>query len=546
MEQPKGSAINNETWQKRKKWLPLFLLLIFAVLVTSCIAGYILGRSAKATPRGQIIDTIILEPEAKLFHLSGQVVYSDGTPASGLTLELHSDPMTTVTDSQGGFLFASVEQGHHTVTIKSASGEIAAQRELQVYRSPKTSEPSIRLGDKDQYQIELSLDVRVLEITLELDNDHLEIHADQFTYVRQDGMVTTPTGSASILNGVIVTPRGNVCLPDGNIIFPGGNKTDTTYILKPDDSLLVNHPFSAESAEVAVNGIVTLPDGTVIQPGGHIVRPDGMIQSPGLSGVIVDPDAVTPIGKPTAANPEKKPDAKQPDDQKTDHPEPVPTAEIPADQPGSDPTPAPESPEPTLTPFPTPSSVPTPTPKPTSTPAPTSVPTSSPTPTSTPLPTPVPTADPGKFQVSTENTSGNFEKWDQYRELDLFYNALSGQPDKIAPGSRGVYLFQLQNDREETLKVTLNFTVKAGSPYLPLEFKLKAQDGSAAEAVGTLTETEELKLETEVSGKSVKIYQLEWEWPLEGHDQIDTEAGNQGGKYELNLSLRAEGSDDSK
>ena len=49
-----------ENKKKKLRWLPVLFLLTF---LTSCIAGYILGKNAGSVPTGQIIDTILLSPE---------------------------------------------------------------------------------------------------------------------------------------------------------------------------------------------------------------------------------------------------------------------------------------------------------------------------------------------------------------------------------------------------------------------------------------------------------------------------------------------------
>ena len=64
-----------------------------------------------------------------MIHLSGIVAYTDGTPAAGRRLELHSDPITTVSDSKGGFLFPNVPQGEHTISILTDEGEVQVQKD---------------------------------------------------------------------------------------------------------------------------------------------------------------------------------------------------------------------------------------------------------------------------------------------------------------------------------------------------------------------------------------------------------------------------------
>ena len=123
----------NEQKNKRSRHL-WFLLLIFIALVTSSILGFILGRQTGTMPLGQVVDTIVLEPEVPVFHLSGQTLYTDGSPAAGLRMQLHSEPIETQTDSAGNFLFPNVEQGEHSISVLSATGDVLAQREVQILR----------------------------------------------------------------------------------------------------------------------------------------------------------------------------------------------------------------------------------------------------------------------------------------------------------------------------------------------------------------------------------------------------------------------------
>ena len=70
----------------RYSGLPLILLLMLLTLVTSGIAGFILGNRSGTPSLGQIIDTILLSPDLppaeETIHLTGRVFYTDGMPAA--------------------------------------------------------------------------------------------------------------------------------------------------------------------------------------------------------------------------------------------------------------------------------------------------------------------------------------------------------------------------------------------------------------------------------------------------------------------------------
>lgn len=544
MEQQNRASAGEGDQNQRRRWLPLLLLLFFLALITSSIVGYILGRNAGPAPLGQIVDTILLAPDDKAaetaFHLTGRVAYTDGTPAAGRTLELHSDPITAVTDSKGGFLFSKVPEGSHTVYVQNPDGSLGAKREIQVARHSNTDTVTIDQLDDGKYVIELAIDVRVLEIEIELDADQLYINPDRITYATREGVVTTPSGSASVKDGVIVTPNGSVFLPDGHIVFAGGEKNDPTYIIKKDDTVIVDQPLTTGDAVVAPDGTVTLPDGTVIEPGGQIKTPEGEIKDPGEGGVIVAEQDVRPIGGDNSQSGESETTSEAEDPSEAD--EPAGPAEP---EPKPDPAPAETEPE---TPGQAESdgSAEVPAPGPTEPSAPDGSSDSGsanperPTDSDSSNDPSEPTRDQGELHVLNQKKDGNFESWTQNSILDLFYNRTTGQTEKIAPGSSGYYLFQLQNTRKMPLTVTLSIAEEEGVPHVPLKFTLHPQGKNRDGVSGSLELGKVLTLQTVISAKSSEVYELDWEWPYEGNDKLDTAAGSQGGQYTLKLTIHAE------
>lgn len=531
---PESFASQEDRRKNRRRLLPLFFFILILLAGTSSIVGYILGRSAGTEPLGQMIDSIVVSPEAgqeeTAFHLSGRVARTDGTPAAGCRLELHSDPITAVTDSNGGFLFSNVLEGEHTIYVMNADGTAAAQRNLQVSRNQEADSVSIGLAESGAYTIELSIDVRILEIVIELDTGDLYIDPDKLTYARNDGTVVTPGGSVSIEDGVIVSPGGNVYLPDGTIVFPGGTSGDPTYIIQPDNTVLVDRAITAGEIDVASDGTVTLPGGTVIEPGGGIEGPGGAAGSPGETGLIIDAHTVTPIG-----------DSKRPALPNETRPQgngdgPSNTANSGTAETGGS-TPAKEPEKPTA-------------------PQPEGLPDSKPAQTEDPAPdkqggsggggngsgggTTLPPDD-GTLQASAQKPNGEFAEWEQNSTIDLFYNRETGKVETIAPGSKGYYLFRLQNGRRERLNITLSIVEGESSPHIPLKFTLRQQDGKTGVS-GVLTDGNALTLSTKLAGGGDAVYQLDWEWPFEGgRDGEDTLAASLGEPYTLKLMIRAEG-----
>lgn len=288
------------------KWQHLLLLLFILLLLSSGIAGYILGKRTEVFRGGQLIDTILLTPEAgekpgeeagTILHLTGHVMYTDGTPAANRTIELHSDPIRTVTDSVGNFLFYNVPLGEHSVSIINQDGSVAARRDILIDRHDAVEGISIGMNDDGSYVVELAVDIRMLEISIELGNETYLINPDAVTYETTDGMVVTPTGRASVQTGPIVTPAGNICLPDGTIVLPGGSVENRPAVILPDDTLVYpDVQLPVGEILISPDGTVNMPDGTVVKPGGEIMTPDGQILTPGNGGSIVTEEQVVPIG----------------------------------------------------------------------------------------------------------------------------------------------------------------------------------------------------------------------------------------------------------
>ena len=71
--------------------------------------------------------------------ISGTLLDADGNPLVGYIVELHSEPITTVTDVNGRYTFNNVEYTNHMLTIKTPEGEEIASFELLFYPGDETS-----------------------------------------------------------------------------------------------------------------------------------------------------------------------------------------------------------------------------------------------------------------------------------------------------------------------------------------------------------------------------------------------------------------------
>lgn len=529
---------NTETSsEKNKKWLIAILFVL--TLITSCVVGFVLGQKTYKPPMGQIIDTIPLTPDKEInttMHISGHVAYTDGTPAAYQLVELHSDPMTTRTNEDGLFLFTNVPLGTHKIAIQNNDGEIIASQNFVLNQENLDTAINIDKLSNGDYSITLSADIRIMEIAIEIKGDDLEIKSD-LTYANNDGIISTPKGSASISEGVIVTTGGNIYLPDGTIIVPKYKDGSIAAVILPDNSVIYpDIPLVLDDATVQIDGTTELTDGTVIKPNGEIVTPDGNVNQNG-DGVIITPEdhIVTPIGDKTKPDIPAEPDKPIIQEPVDPNPDETVTKPIEPDVPDASVQPD-DRPEP-----PTPST-PSDNEKPDDHPNGGGGGGGSDVPD---VPDPVPPVeDPDKGILDVKNSEGI--SWTQNSSIDLFHNRTNGPADKILPGSSGYYLFKLDNTRLKDLKLKLKITEL--NYHIPLLFTLSQTDENGTvlnnvPAVNGKLNNNSLEISANEVIKSMGslYYRLDWSWPYEGNeDKADTLAGIEGGEYKLNINVIAE------
>ncbi|MDR1892716.1 MAG: 5'-nucleotidase C-terminal domain-containing protein [Oscillospiraceae bacterium] len=86
--------------------------------------------------------------------VKGRLLDKDGKPLAGVKLVLHSDPITTVTDSDGYFEFKNVPVGKHTLyLVKDDGTEVSSGFEIDVKESAVVTLATAYDGDKFTAQI---------------------------------------------------------------------------------------------------------------------------------------------------------------------------------------------------------------------------------------------------------------------------------------------------------------------------------------------------------------------------------------------------------
>lgn len=600
------SPLSPKEDETKRRWL-ILLLLLFLALITSCVAGYLLGKRAGQKPAGQIIDTILLTPEEPAArtktHITGHILYSDGTPAAGRNIELHSDPVSTVTDADGRFLFPNISFGEHTITVYNQDGSVDAEQPVTI--SPDKEEQGVLItkNSNQEYAITVAVDIRILELVIELDDGQITLQPDRKLYADDRGWVTTPYGTASTGNGVIVTPGGSVHLPDGTIVIPNSSGNAAAVIL-PDDSVIYpDEPITGNGYTIEPDGTVTLTDETLIEPDGTITLPGSEVQAPGENGVIINNETVTPIGGNASPIQERQTEADSPSETSGFSDGSSPSANPTTD---AGPDASPENTEPSLLPdAPAPSddtgatsengsgkpsggkpgsgghsssghgSSPAESTEASTESTEASTESTEASTESTEASTESTEASTESTEASTESTEASTESteastesteastesgdgeltfwgnvkdsthytpWNQGDIIDLFYNRTGGPTEKVAPGSSGFYRFQLKNTLSRELKLTLD--ISEGESHLPLQITLTPLKANGSKLTkqavsGSITDGK-LTLQDEIGANELITYQLDWEWPFTGNDTADTTIGEAGGVYTLQLLIHAE------
>lgn len=495
----------------------LLIILLLITLFSSVMVGFLIGKNSD-TPMGQLIDTIVIGSNpARMIHLSGQVLYTNGTPYQNGMVELHSEPLTTMTDTRGRFFYEQVEPGEHQLVIVDEEGKTLAACKFSVTQDASDEPINIYKKNDGKYAVELSVDVRFLELAVELDQNggELKLVQDKSIVLEDDGTLTMNGKQMNVSDGVVVLPSGTVILTDKTVIVPD-------HVILPDNTVtpITEEGYTGSNGEtVDVDGSVTLADGTIITSEG-VQKSDGTIITPEEPYQIhVSKDGETDGSKDgtTEKQTESNKASDTPESNKNQT-SPAPKSDqgkVDAGTANEDPNR--DNPDNEVTDN-----------------------SGSDNGNHGNGDSPVTPTDKGKLLVSGENASG-WGTWIKQSTIDLFYRGTKGN-SVIQPGSNSYYLFKLKNSRSNKLDVTLKLT--EDQMHLPLEFTLtpldskgKKQEARAVE--GTLTK-KSLELKTNVPANGTVTYQLDWNWPLEGNDRLDTKAGITGGIYTLSLQINAE------
>jgi hypothetical protein len=113
----------------------------------------------------------VVVPVVRLVTIKGWVRYTNGTPFAHGLVELRSEPRVTYTDSEGYFTFENVEEGEHVINVLGSQGQVLASAQVRITRNMDIEKSILMRLEDGTYVLEVAVDVKVLEIFLEIEQD---------------------------------------------------------------------------------------------------------------------------------------------------------------------------------------------------------------------------------------------------------------------------------------------------------------------------------------------------------------------------------------
>lgn len=534
--------------QKKNPVQIILLVLLMLFFLSSYLVFFQTGKNGER-PVKLSSDTIVLTPGggevSTAFHMGGRVLYEDGAPFAGGTIELHSESRTVTTDEYGRFLFDHVENGEHELKAVDRQGKTLAR--CKFFLSKNEMEEPLFFLEKGggEYELQTNINLRLLEITAQIrEEDQILMLQPDMSTLDHAGILKTPGGVHDIRDSLVtVTPVGLVILPDGYIILPARDYIQPNEILVP-----IN-----EEASVLPDGTQVYPDGQTRLPNGIVILPDGTISLPDGSGHPLVPEGnyldeeleVYPIGgdrgekghenggPQTGERQDGESQAGESqagenlNNEEIDESTPALSEEAGSSKDGGDSG---------------------------------------------------KDQDNGNGQGQDQGDAGGSgggetlgpvdssplrgyqgnESWTNLAHINLFgQRANEAEPVQIHPGSRGSYTFKLKNGNSYSLIATVTMSDKRNETYhLGFLYRLREKQSGkwlAGDQDTWLTPETFATSPFEIKAKGSVEYTLEWYWPYErasasiagesapaSGDRMDTIAGIADGDYYLDLTVHAE------
>lgn len=491
-----GKEMNVNTYEKRRKkayyYLPL--LLVF-VSITSFIAGTRIGRGTDLN-LGQMLDTIILSPsgevvDANRIDFSGQIWNADGSPCGNQMLELHSEPMRTVTDSEGFFYFRSVETGEHRLAMLDEAGQELGAVGVTIGRDKTVSYGNIEKGISGEYQLAVSEQAVVIHIKIRVDSEK-QIVLEPEVYTRKSGENYRDSKGQEQSSGQFGPQEPQTHIPESG---EGKLDLDNSEAAVSESQNSVNTTDTDAAAQSQPYRESRIPEELTQSQESQQSQQETALQPPEPSESAAATEAET--GKQTEGNSggggggSSNTTPTKPSESETETENPT------------EPTkPEPEPTEPTK-PDPTDPTEPDPT-----------------------EPTDPDETDPGTQSVTVQEKGGPV--WTQNTVISLFANRTgAGAERKLMPGSAGYYEFLVSNPNTFGITYRMGMSAPAGQLLLPLRYRLKSGNVYLCGDKDTwLTAGQLSAASVKLNPGEDKEYRLEWQWLFEGGDDAyDTQIG---------------------
>ena len=128
-------------------------------------------------------------------------------PLAGLTVQLHSDPRTCVTDSNGWYYFEAVEEGTHTVTVYYGDTVTEALVDLSIDRDSQAEGVETVYGDDGTVVFRINSKTATLVLSLAMDKEGnvgiSRLEAQPVVYLSAEALAAQHTGTLILILGIV-------------------------------------------------------------------------------------------------------------------------------------------------------------------------------------------------------------------------------------------------------------------------------------------------------------------------------------------------------
>jgi hypothetical protein len=193
--QPELEVMTVDRTENRRHLLLLAIITMIVIYIAVSVYGVIRDLHSNSTvfiissslpisedyqPAPSILDKLkgiftrqdkVVVPVVRLVTIKGWVRYTNGTPFAHGLVELRSEPRVTYTDSEGYFTFENVEEGEHVINVLGSQGQVLASAQVRITRNMDIEKSVLMRLEDGTYVLEVAVDVKVLEIFLEIEQD---------------------------------------------------------------------------------------------------------------------------------------------------------------------------------------------------------------------------------------------------------------------------------------------------------------------------------------------------------------------------------------